>query len=131
MASIVFLVGAVTALAGSFLLLDTSKLRTIVEWISEDGRLLRVSLLRGLLAIAFYFAAEQTRLPAVTLALAGVFLLSAIAVPLLGEKFAHTLINWWLARMNWLALPWCVIAICFGVLLMWLAWPTESLLNAG
>ena len=49
MASIVFLVGAVTALAGGFLLLDTSKLRTIVEWISEDGRLLRVSLLRGLL----------------------------------------------------------------------------------
>jgi len=33
--------------------------------------------------------------------------------------------------MNWLALPWCVIAICFGVSLMWLAWPTSILLNAG
>ena len=53
MASIVFLVGAVTALAGGFLLLDTSKLRTIVEWIREDGRLLRVSLLRGLLTVAY------------------------------------------------------------------------------
>jgi hypothetical protein len=131
MASIVFLTGALAALAGAFVLLDTSKLRPIVEWVSEDGRLLRVSLLRALLAVTFYFAAEQTRLPAVTLAFAGVFLLSAIAIPVLGEKFAHTLINWWLTKTHWFALPWCVIMIGFGVFLMWLAWPTERLLSAG
>lgn len=100
MPAIVFLIGALTTMAGAFVLLDTSKLRPIVELVSEDGRLLRASLLRALLAVAFYFAAEQTRLPPATLAFAGVLLLSAIAIPVLGEKFAHTLIIWWLTKFT-------------------------------
>ena len=131
MPAIVFLTGALTTMAGAFVLLDTSKLRPIVACAREYGRLLRVSLLHSLLAVAFYFAAEQTRLLAATLAFAGFFLLSTIAIPVRGEKFTHTLINWWLTKIHWLALPWCVIMIGFGVFLMWLAWPTESLLNAG
>jgi len=80
-------------MAGAFVLLDTSQAKAYGRMVSEDGRLLRASLLRAVLADAFYFAAEQTRLPAVTLAFAEAFLLSALAIPVLGKKFAHTLIN--------------------------------------
>ena len=93
----------------------------------RDNRLRRISLLRLLLAVGFYFAADQTRLPDVTLIFAGLFLVSAIAVPVMGEKPIHSLVNWWLARGNWLAIPWCLIAMVFGFFLMWLAWPVYDL----
>jgi hypothetical protein len=127
MGSVIWLTGALVTVIGAYLLLDTNKFRPVFEWAVRDKRLLRISLLRLLLAFGFYFGAEQTRLPDVTLLLAGLFLLSAIAIPVMGEKPVHNLVNWWLARGNWLAIPWCVIAMAFGVFLMWLAWPFYSL----
>jgi hypothetical protein len=127
MGSIIWLTGALVTVIGAYLLLDTDKFRLVFEWVMRDKRLLRISLLRLLLAFGFYFGAEQTRLPDVTLILAGLFLVSAIAVPVMGEKPVRSLVNWWLARGNWLAIPWCVIAMAFGIFLMWLAWPAYNL----
>jgi len=123
MGALVFLTGAITASMGSYLLLDRSGFEPIIRWISQEGRLLRVSFLRLLLAAGFYYAADQTRLPLITLLLAGVFLLSAIAVPLAGEQRATRMIDWWLERLPLFALPWSLIAMSFGMFLMWLAWP--------
>jgi hypothetical protein len=127
MGSVVFLVGALVTFAGAFMLLDTSQFKPLVEWVSRDNRLLRISFLRLLLAIAFYFAAAETRIPAFTLIMAGVFLFSAIIIPVMGEKRVHKLMAWWLARLHLFALPWCFISITFGVFLMWLAWPVRVL----
>jgi len=123
MGSIIWLTGALATSLGAYLLLDTDKFRLILEWAIRKDRLLRISLLRLLLAAGFYFGAEQTRLPNVTLAIAIVFLLSAIVVPLMGEKPARNLVDWWLTREKMLTIPWCIIAIAFGVFLMWQAWP--------
>ena len=123
MGSIIWLTGALAATLGAYLLLDTDKFRLILEWAIRKDRLLRISLLRLLLAAGFYFGAEQTRLPNVTLAIAIVFLLSAIVVPLMGEKPARSLVDWWLTREKMLTIPWCIIAIAFGIFLMGQAWP--------
>jgi hypothetical protein len=66
-----------------------------------------------------------TRIPEATLAFAGIFLLLAIGYFTVGASNVRKLMNWWLDRLEWFALPYCLIAIAMGVFLMWLAWPTS------
>ena len=101
--------------------------RPIINWaVKSDKSLWRISGLRLLLAIAFYFAASDTRMPWITLAFAVIFLLSAVLVPVVGTGNMRRLTDWWLARVDYLALPWSLIAIALGVYFMWLGWPATA-----
>jgi len=105
------------------LLLEPGWFRPIFDWAIVKDKLLRISFVRLLLAVGFYFAAPATRMPMVTLVFAAVFLLSAISIPLVGERTIRKLVGWWIDRIEYLALPWSLIAIALGVFFMWLAWP--------
>ena len=123
MVSVIWLTGALVTVFGAYILLDTSRLHNIVDWALTEKRLLRISLLRFLLAIAFYMGAEQTRAPTISLILAGLFLISALVIPVMGKKPVRKLAGWWLSKGAGLQLPYAILAIIFGTYLMWLAWP--------
>jgi len=123
MAILVFLTGAVVTLVGLFLFLDPEKFRPVITWAMTESRLKRLAAARLLLAIGFYIGAPATRMPLVTIALAAVFLLSAVGMLIVGPRKINALANWWLDRLHIFALPWCAIAFAFGLFLMWLAWP--------
>ena len=126
MASLIFLTGALVVTLGIWIFLDPEKITLLMEWAKQPQRLRRIGIFRIALAAGFYFGAEQTRMPQVTVVLAGITFLAGLAALLIPASLLVRWIDWWLERANLFTTPLMLIELTFGLFLMWLAWPMPA-----
>ena len=76
--------------------------------------------IRVIFGVIFMMAAPQTRMPWAATGIGIIFLLSAIAIPLMGPERVRQLAGFWLHRPNSFLRGWGVATAVFGCLCVWL-----------
>jgi len=126
MGAIVFLVGALVTALGIYMYLAPESVRPIMAWAITRERIRRIGIFRLVLAVAIYFAAAETRMPAFTIALALITAVAGLSTLLMPFENVEKMVAWWLERSDRLLLPYLLIVLAFGLFLMWLAWPVAT-----
>jgi len=126
MGAIVFLVGALVTAIGMYLYLAPESVRPLMTWAVTRERIRRIGWFRLVLAAAIFLAADETRLPGLTVVLAVITALAGLSTLLLPFDKVEALVGWWLERADKLLLPYLLIVLTFGLFLMWLAWPAAA-----
>jgi hypothetical protein len=90
----------------------------ISGWSSKSGFWLAV-LLRLCFGLALWFAAPDTRLPAVLRALGALAIVSAATLPLIGYTRFERVITWWTNQSHFVMRLWSLLATAIGGVVLW------------
>lgn len=115
------LVGILIAGVGIFWFIRPDAMKKVLKWLQEGKRSYGIGLLRLAIALVILFAASQSRLPAVAVTLGILFLLSGITVFAIGQEKLFSLFQWWDEQTDLVLRLLALIAVTFGVLILYIA----------
>jgi hypothetical protein len=87
-------------------------------WSSKTGFWLAV-LLRLCFGLALWFAAPDTRLPALLRGLGALAIVMAAALPVIGFARFERVIVWWTSRTPFVMRLWSLVAVAIGGVVLW------------
>ena len=111
--------GALIFFMGAWGLLGPrSIVRFIESWSSQGGLWLAV-LMRLAFGAVLWFSAPLSRTPELFEGLGSLVVLSGVVLPLFGYTRFHGFIEWWAKLPIALLRLWCLVAVAFGVFVIW------------
>ena len=90
----------------------------ISGWSSKNGFWLAV-ILRLCFGLALWFAAPDTRLPALLRTLGALAIVLAAALPIVGYERFKRIIDWWTKRPPFVMRLWSLLAVAIGGVVLW------------
>lgn len=123
MSVIVIVVGLLVTAVGLLGLASPERLLRFVDAVQTPAGLWGAAALRVALGVALWIAAPDSRAPALAQALGVFALLAGIATPIVGLERAGRLLAWWRSQGTGFLRGWCVFAVAFGLLLVYLVTP--------
>lgn len=90
----------------------------ISGWSSKSGFWLAI-LLRLCFGLALWFAAPDTRMPALLRALGALAIVLALVLPLIGYARFERVLEWWMGHSAFVMRLWSLLAMAIGGVVLW------------
>lgn len=119
MSAIVVIVGLIILGIGVLVLISPVSLKKMLQIFLAKQWWYLVTVIRILVGILFLLAASETGAPLFVRILGVLFILSGVAVPLMGAARIERLVSWWLERSDTTLRLWGLFAAAFGVAIFW------------
>ncbi len=104
---------------GLYGVISPAGLVSFVRYWQSQGGFWFAAALRLVLGIALWIVAPASRAPLTLQILAVISLAAGISIPLMGYSRYESLLTWWQRQSAWFVRVWCVVALAFGLFLLW------------
>jgi uncharacterized protein YjeT (DUF2065 family) len=121
MSIIVLAIGLIIIVIGLAVLVKPARLKDLLYLLLEKDWFRMVAALRVIIGVLFLFAAGGTRSPIFVSVMGILFISAGVLIPILGPTRLRSLAYWWLKRRDLVLRLWALIALAFGVVLVWVA----------
>ena len=121
MSIVVIFIGALVILIGILGAASPDRLILLIGRWQGPSRLWTTVLIRLVLGVALILAAPSCRLPVVVSAIGILALISAVVIPILGQRRFDSFIDWCSRRRAVVVRSWSLAAVVFGGVLIYAA----------
>jgi hypothetical protein len=126
MVHLVWIIGALIGAWGVLAVIVPEKMRAFVRFLAKEKRYYLAALLRLLIAIVFLIFARDVQQTRIILFLGLLFLAGGILVLVIPGPKIRSMLDWWLAKPLWVYRLWGIVAVMFGVLIIYAGWPAAA-----
>ena len=123
MASLIWLVGAVIAALGGWIVFQPIRLTSLLRWVQTSLGLYFASLIRIAIGVIMLVWARSCHRPAIIIIIGILAVLGGMVLILLPRSRIQKLIQWFQQRPQWIYRLWGIAAVAFGILIIWAGWP--------
>mgnify|MGYP000109070267 CR=1 FL=1 len=123
MVHIVWIVGVLTALCGVLAIFKPNWMKAYIRFISRGRLFYGVIALKIVIGILFLIFARECKLPWAIIAVGILSAVGAAVFGLLPVIKIKAYLNWWQIRPDWMYRVWGILAIAFGLLIMYIGFP--------
>ena len=114
-------IGIFGVLIGLLGLLAPDRFRNVFKWMTSQTRFLAAIIVRLIVGVLFWVAADELRLTEVMRIIAAISIFAAVAILIMGRERLDGLIDWWLSRSDGLLRSSALFAATFGGFLIYVA----------
>lgn len=118
---VIKIIGVIVIVVGIAYIVRPGIMKWLLEFFKKGSNIYIAGLLRFVSGIIFLLAARECSKPVIIGVLGVLFLLGGFLIFILGPKRAAPFLEWWLKKPNWVLQVLAVIAMLFGVLIIYAA----------
>ena len=107
-------VGSVSAV-----IFPSQVLTLATEFVAEPGGIWWAAAIRLVLAVLLWFSAPVSRTPATFKVMAGIVLIAAIIIPIMGSERMLMLLAWFDSKPLWVVRVPSVLGVALGAFILW------------
>ncbi|MHC4122512.1 MAG: hypothetical protein ACYSSI_02985 [Planctomycetota bacterium] len=121
MSFVIWIIGWLITVEGILLLIKPQLIKPVISFFNKGKRTYLIGLIRTILAIIFFLAAQQCRIPLVITILGITLLVSGIICFVLKPDKLKSILSWWLERPPLIIRLMSIIVVAFGALIVFSA----------
>jgi uncharacterized protein YjeT (DUF2065 family) len=123
MASIIWLVGLLTAGLGGWAVWDPKMLTRLLNWTQKEMMFYTIALIKAAFGVIMLVWSRSCNRPAVIIALGLITLIGSIAAIIAPRNQTQKLMNYLLRQPQWIFRVWGLLGVAAGILIVWAGWP--------
>lgn len=126
MVHLAWIIGAIIGAWGLLAVLAPDKMRGFVKFMGEEKRYYLAAIFRLVVAVIFLILARDVQHTRIILLLGLLFLIGGILVLVIPGPKIKSMLDWWITKPLWVYRLWGVVAVMFGVLIIYAGWPAAA-----
>jgi uncharacterized protein YjeT (DUF2065 family) len=123
MASIIWLMGLVTAGLGGWAVWNPKVLTQVLGWAQKEMWFYSSAVIKAAFGVIMLVWARSCNRPGVIIALGLVTLIGSIAAIIAPRNHTQKLMNYLLRQPQWIYRVWGLLGVVIGILIIWAGWP--------
>lgn len=123
MASIIWLMGLLTAGLGGWTVWDTKLLTRLLGWTRKEMMFYTTAVIKAAIGVIMLVWSRSCNRPGVIIALGLITLIVSIAAIVAPRHQTQKLMNYFLRQPQWIYRVWGLLGVAIGILIVWAGWP--------